>query len=363
MANMTLTVWEDTGKLRFSKPLFLGQSYALTVSGLDSPTVVFADCDGMPVAESDEGDEGLTLDLGTSELLALFTRAGIHGSPGAISVHCWVADADGRIVAQSDVPVFYAPYINVNSQLTKIDVTGPRGLPGPPGDTGPAGRDGVIHTAQGFYWFEVTDEGELIVHAANGLDLYAKDADGNPDPNKPLFKLGDCESGTTDGHLYYVIYDDEDEPERMLDLGSVKGPKGDTGSYDIDSEPTFESSHLVLSGGVFTALTKKADLDNNGKVPSSQLPSFVDDVLEYASTSAFPATGEADKIYIAQDTNKTYRWGGSTYVEISESLALGETSSTAYRGDKGKANADAIAELQTQGYITIADGHIRAVIP
>lgn len=90
-----------------------------------------------------------------------------------------------------------------------------------------------------------------------------------------------------------------------------------------------------------------ATLDDSGKVPSSQLPSYVDDVIEYASQSGFPETGESGKIYIALDTNKTYRWSGSNYVEISESLALGETTSTAYPGDKGKANAAAIASLQS----------------
>ena len=79
-----------------------------------------------------------------------------------------------------------------------------------------------------------------------------------------------------------------------------------------------------------------AELDETGKVPSSQLPSYVDDVLEYTSMSAFPATGETGKIYVALDTNKTYRWSGSSYVEISPSIALGETASTAYRGDRGK---------------------------
>lgn len=71
------------------------------------------------------------------------------------------------------------------------------------------------------------------------------------------------------------------------------------------------------------AVNGVAELDANGLVPTSQLPSYVDDVLEYANTSAFPATGEAGKIYIALDTNKTYRWSGSEYVEISASLALG----------------------------------------
>lgn len=78
----------------------------------------------------------------------------------------------------------------------------------------------------------------------------------------------------------------------------------------------------------------------DGKVPASQLPSYVDDVLEYANVAAFSATGETGKIYVAIDTNKTYRWSGSAYVEISASLALGETSSTAYRGDRGKTAYD-----------------------
>ena len=95
---------------------------------------------------------------------------------------------------------------------------------------------------------------------------------------------------------------------------------------------------LTADGGTFN-LNTKADLVD-GKVPSSQLPSYVDDVLEFANLASFPATGESGKIYIALDTNKTYRWSGSVYVIISESLALGETASTAYRGDRGKAAYD-----------------------
>lgn len=83
-----------------------------------------------------------------------------------------------------------------------------------------------------------------------------------------------------------------------------------------------------------------AELDANGKIPSSQLPSYVDDVLEFASLASFPATGETGKIYIDIATNLTWRWSGSTYVIISSSLALGETSSTAYRGDRGKTAYD-----------------------
>ena len=83
-----------------------------------------------------------------------------------------------------------------------------------------------------------------------------------------------------------------------------------------------------------------ATLDTTGKVPSSQLPSYVDDVLEYTNKAGFPTTGESGKIYIDKATNITYRWSGTTYVEISPSLALGETSSTAYPGNKGKTTTD-----------------------
>lgn len=87
------------------------------------------------------------------------------------------------------------------------------------------------------------------------------------------------------------------------------------------------------------SLAGKADLVG-GKVPSAQLPAYVDDVLEYANLAAFPATGESGKIYVALNTNLTYRWSGTAYVEISKSLALGETADTAYRGDRGKTAYD-----------------------
>ena len=88
-----------------------------------------------------------------------------------------------------------------------------------------------------------------------------------------------------------------------------------------------------------------AELDSAGKVLASQLPSFVDDVVEgylnsgkmymdAAHTTAI--VGEPGKIYIDLHTSKTYRWSGSAYAVISDTIALGETSGTAYRGDRGK---------------------------
>lgn len=97
-----------------------------------------------------------------------------------------------------------------------------------------------------------------------------------------------------------------------------------------------------------------AELDSTGKVPAAQLPSYVDDVLEFSTKDQFPQTGETGKIYVAKDTNLTYRWTGTQYLEISQSLALGETPSTAYPGDKGKANRDALNSIPTKltSYLT-----------
>ena len=92
-----------------------------------------------------------------------------------------------------------------------------------------------------------------------------------------------------------------------------------------------------------------AELDSGGKVPAAQLPSYVDDVLEgYLSGGKFykesahttEITAESGKIYIDIASGKTYRWSGTAYVVVSETIALGETASTAYRGDRGKAAYD-----------------------
>ena len=98
----------------------------------------------------------------------------------------------------------------------------------------------------------------------------------------------------------------------------------------------YEASENYLASSLKGVSNGVASLDANGLVPSSQLPSYVDDVLEYSAKSNFPSPGEAGKIYVDTSSNLTYRWSGSAYVEISPSLALGETSSTAYAGDKGK---------------------------
>lgn len=143
------------------------------------------------------------------------------------------------------------------------------------------------------------------------------------------------------------------------------------GSTSVSSQIDSAIDALNLSTTYIPASKKGAangvaELDSAGKVPSSQLPSYVDDVLEYSGKSNFPSTGETGKIYVDTSTNLTYRWSGSAYVEISPSLALGTTSSTAFRGDYGNTaytHAQAKGSAFSSGLYKIttnAQGHVTA---
>jgi len=152
----------------------------------------------------------------------------------------------------------------------------------------------------------------------------------------------------------------------------------------VDTAPVSGSGNLITSGVVYSELgsvrtdylpkSEKgnangvAELDENGKVLSSQLPGYVDDVLEFDSTPDFPQPGESGKIYIATDTNMTYRWGGSAYVPIGGSgtggeLALGETSYTAYRGDRGQIAYDHSQESGNPHGTVISWGDVSGTLP
>lgn len=155
-------------------------------------------------------------------------------------------------------------------------------------------------------------------------------------------------------------------------IGGFYQCQEDSGAYSwvllsqqitVDSALSPTSENPVQNKVINTALSGKLDsnkvgvasgvagLDSNGKVPSSQLPSYVDDIIEgyynetdgkfyEESTYTTEITGETGKIYISLDTNLPYRWSGSAFVQIPWGLALGETSSTAYRGDRGKTAYD-----------------------
>lgn len=110
---------------------------------------------------------------------------------------------------------------------------------------------------------------------------------------------------------------------------------------ELTSKPTTLSGYGItdaINSSLLGANSGVATLDSSGKVPSTQLPSYVDDVLEYTNQASFPVTGETGKIYVALDVNKTYRWSGTAYIEISASPG----------------STDSVAEGSTNLYFTTA---------
>lgn len=174
-------------------------------------------------------------------------------------------------------------------------------------------------------------------------------------------KLQDEKLGKTEASNTYAT-----KSELSSHTGNKNNPHGVTkdqvGLSNVTNDAQVKRSEMGKAGGVAT-------LDSVGKVPSAQLPSYVDDVLEvrdfvggkaniptsgltvgwlyyvtgekkiYRATSATAVDGgstpETGKIYVTADDNKTYRWSGSDLVEISKSIGLGETAGTAYDGKKG----------------------------
>lgn len=130
----------------------------------------------------------------------------------------------------------------------------------------------------------------------------------------------------------------QDIVDNYQDLSDQIGVVNTTLS-DYGDIVTHDVIEFITPDILATELQNKADLVG-GFVPANQLPSFVDDILEYADLASFPVTGETGKLYVALDSNLVYRWAGTSYAATSPSLALGETINTAYRGDRGKTAYD-----------------------
>ena len=156
---------------------------------------------------------------------------------------------------------------------------------------------------------------------------------------------------------------------------TLSGDVSGSGTTSISVTVADDSHNHVISNvdGLQAALDAKlddsqkgaanglAELDATGKVPSAQLPSYVDDVLEYANAGSFPATGEAGKLYVALDSNDVYRWTGSAYVKVSDAVStadqatkLATARNIALSGDvSGSANFDGSANISITA--TVAD--------
>lgn len=182
-------------------------------------------------------------------------------------------------------------------------------------------------------------------------------------PSSKVTGLGTAavvDTGTGQGNVPVVQADGKLLASLLPDLSGTYVPVTTT----INGKPL--SANVTLAAADVGAIpaTQKgaangvATLDSNGLVPSSQLPSYVDDVVEcyvvgstpYAADwlslkkSGTALTPESGKIYLiigeGKYQNQEYRWGGTQYAQISESLALGETADTAGRGDWTKAAYD-----------------------
>lgn len=132
----------------------------------------------------------------------------------------------------------------------------------------------------------------------------------------------------------------------------------------FDTTPTNGSLNPITSDAVFDSLALKEDtvnkgaingyasLDSTGKVPATQLPSYVDDVLEYADYASLPEIGTTGKIYITLNDNKIYRWSGSTYIEVSSNL--GTVTSVGATGGTG-ISISGTNPITTSGSFTITN--------
>ena len=187
---------------------------------------------------------------------------------------------------------------------------------------------------------------------------------------------------------YNLLAYDVDEPGKVYDLSNagifIQGMMiRQQGSSESIRTNVLNAEHFAGDGSQITNLNASHITSGTlseqylpskinaskltGTIPTSVLPSYVDDVIEAASNDEFPAPGESGKIYVNTTTNLSYRWSGSQYVEISPSIALGETSSTAYRGDYGAAayahavtNKGVAKESGLYKITTNSEGHVTA---
>jgi hypothetical protein len=168
-----------------------------------------------------------------------------------------------------------------------------------------------------------------------------------------LTSLGTIATGVWNGSSISTTYTDAKVTSVNGSTGAVTGlaTTASLSSYQATSEKNQNNGY--------------AGLDAGGKVASAQLPSYVDDVVEAANYAALPATGETSKIYVTLDTNKTYRWSGSAYVEISpspgttDSLTEGSTNlyftNTRADGRIAAANINDLNDVNTTG---VANNHV-----
>ena len=153
--------------------------------------------------------------------------------------------------------------------------------------------------------------------------------------------------------VFHGVYGNPKIPGQTVTRNISNKPDNATESDVWDAIKKFVTDKVATVSDALTAFKNTkgaangiAPLDAGGKVAATYLPSYVDDVLEYANKASFPTSGEEGKIYVAKDTNKSYRWSGSSYIELSTyDTATQSASGLMSAADKTK--LDGIAEGAT----------------
>ena len=189
---------------------------------------------------------------------------------------------------------------------------------------------------------KLSSKADKVTSATNN-NLAALDANGNlKDSGKSASSFATSAQGTKADSASQGIKINgtaqTPDTNKVVDI-----TKSGLGLSNVTNDAQVKRTEMGAANGVAT-------LDANGKIPTSQIPGSYDDVKEgylaedgkfyedSAHTVEIPAA--SDKVYVDIPNNTTYRWSGTQYVKIGSDLALGETSSTAYRGDRGKAAYD-----------------------
>lgn len=226
---------------------------------------------------------------------------GTYGSSSRIPIV--QVDSKGRVITANTVPVASGLGGTVTSVSGDGGSTGLSLTGGPIVDVGTLTIGGTLNIASGGTG-SGTASGALAALGGVPLSLVgvssgvaSLDASGLV----PLSQLPNMATGS-----YATLDGNGKVPLSQLYTASASG----LATLDGTAKVPLIQLPAGTSGGIAT-------LDGSGKVPSGQLPSYVDDVIEVANYAALPNPGETGKIYVTLDTNLTYRWTGSTYVEIS----------------------------------------------
>ena len=161
-----------------------------------------------------------------------------------------------------------------------------------------------------------SQDGSTLRHLTTKADIVAMIAAGTSAAADKLTTARKI-SATGDA-AWEVTFDGSANSTAVLTLATTGVTAGEYAVLTVDAKGRVTAGRaltladlpdLGAAGGIAT-------LDENGFVPASQLPSYVDDIIEANNLAAFPTTGETGKMYLAKDTNLIYRWSGSAYVMI-----------------------------------------------